>query len=91
MANRTANRKARRLLGMSYRISNKPNNIAFLFPIPDFGRFQLPEHLQSHEVVAVKPAPYTLMGMLCDGYGYYPVRAFYPSYISAKVKVREQK
>lgn len=89
MANRTTNRKARRLLGMSYGISNKPNNIVFLFPIPNFGRFQLPEHLQSHDVVAVKPAPYTLMGMLCDGYGYYPVSAFYPAYITKPDKSRE--
>lgn len=91
MTNRTANRKARRLLGLDYKLSNKPNDVVFPFRVPDFGRFQLPEHLQSHDVVAVKPAPYTLMGMLCDGYGYYPVSAFYPSYISSKVKVREQK
>lgn len=81
MANRTANRRARRLLGLDYKLSNKPKDVVFPFRVPDFGRFQLPKHLQSHEVISVKPAPYMLLGMPCEGYAYYPISAFYPAYI----------
>lgn len=91
MANRTANRKARRLLGLDYKLSNKPNDVVFPFRIPDFGRFQLPDHLQSHDVVAVKPAPYMLCGMPCEGYAYYPVIAFYPAYVAKAYAAQEQK
>lgn len=91
MANRTTNRKARRLLGLDYKLSNKPNDVVFPFRVPDFGRFQLPKHLQSHDVVAVKSAPYMLCGMPCEGYAHYPVIAFYPEYVAKTYKVQEQK
>lgn len=81
MTNRTANRKARRLLGLDYKLSNKPNDVVFPFRVPTDGRWQLPDNLQSHDVIAVKPAPYMLCGMECEGYAYYPVSAFYPAYI----------
>lgn len=86
MANRTSNRKARRLLGLDYKLSNKPNNVVFPFRVPVTIRWQLPDHLQSHDVVAVKPAPYMLCGMPCKGYAHYPVTSFYPTYVSKPLK-----
>ncbi|MEG1226492.1 MAG: stationary-phase-induced ribosome-associated protein [Hafnia sp.] len=86
MANRTANRKARRLLGLDYKLSNKPNDIVFPFCVPVTSRWKLSDNLQSHDVVAVKSAPYMLCGMPCVGYAYYPVIAFYPAYVAKQSK-----
>lgn len=63
MANRTANRKARRLLGMRYKLSNKPNNTVFPQHVFDFVRSLLPESLKTQDIVAIRSILRTISGM----------------------------
>ncbi|HHG0422916.1 TPA: stationary-phase-induced ribosome-associated protein [Yersinia enterocolitica] len=78
----SSNREARRVLGMPHKLSqSKPWADIWLFNVPTEGRWQLPDHLRSHDIVAVKYKPYLLAGMVCDGYRFYPAEAFYPAYV----------
>ncbi|ATM86180.1 stationary-phase-induced ribosome-associated protein [Yersinia frederiksenii] len=80
-----SNREAKRLLGMPYKLSkSKPWTDVWLFEVPIEFRWQLPDHLQEHDVVAIKYEPSLLAGMVCDGYGHYPASAFYPAYVSQR-------
>ncbi|AHK20970.1 hypothetical protein BF17_18000 [Yersinia similis] len=85
-----SNREAKRLLGMPYKLSrSKPWTDVWLFKVPIEWRWQLPDHLQSHAIVAVKYEPHLLAGMVCDGYGHYPATAFYPAYVAKGVTADE--
>lgn len=81
MANRTANRKARRLLGMRYKLSNKPNNTVFPQHVFDFVRSLLPESLKTQDIVAIRSILRTISGMTFERYGFYNINVFYPAYI----------
>lgn len=81
MANRTSNRKARRLLGLEYKLSNKSREIVFVQHVFDSAREVLPKNLKTKDIVVIKSTLRTISGMTFERYGFYNINVFYPAYI----------
>ncbi|SFN90316.1 stationary-phase-induced ribosome-associated protein [Xenorhabdus japonica] len=73
-----SNRAARRLLGLSYKLSNSKRRVkvSLLNPASDDSAHQVPEHLSNSSFVSMKRD--SVSGKVT----YHVVNAFYPEYLN---------